>query len=131
MVKNLFLIAIAALLFCSCNKIIKPEELHGKWKYIKVGNPHIASDSVSSSQLEMDEPYIVFSKNDSMMIWWGGRVLSHGTYKLDGATIHVKEVLDSVKKTRDFNFYILKLEGKDLEFETTGNDGTRVTAVKQ
>jgi len=65
-----------------------------------------------------------------MMIWWGGKVLSHGTYKLDGGTIHVKEILDSAK-TRDFNFYILKLEGKTLEFETIGNDGSKVVAVKQ
>ena len=131
MIRNLFLIAVAALLLYSCNKPIKPEDLYGKWKYIKVGNPHVVSDSVSSSELEMEQPYIVFSKNDSMMIWWGGKTLSHGTYKLDGATIHVKEVIDSTNKTRDFNFYILKLEGKELKFETTGNDGTRVTALKQ
>ena len=131
MTRNILLTAIAALLLCSCVKIVKKDELLGKWKYLKVGNPHIRSDSISESQLAMDAPYIVFSKNDSMMIWWGGKVLTHGTYKLDGATIHIKEVLDSAKKTRDFNFYILKLEGKDMEFETIGNDGTKVTAVKE
>lgn len=130
MIKNILLTAIAALMLSSCIKYVKREDLYGKWKYIKVGNPHVESDSVSSAQLEMEEPCIMFSKNDSMMIWWGGKVLSHGTYKLDGETIHVKEVLDSAK-TRNFNFYILKLEGKNLEFETIGNDGTRVVAVKQ
>ena len=131
MTRNILLTAIVALLLASCVKIVKKEEIVGKWKYLKVGNPHISSDSISESQLEMDAPYIVFSKNDSMMIWWGGKVLSHGSYKLDGATIHVKEVIDSTQKTRDFNFYILKLEGKDMEFETIGNDGTKVTAVKE
>jgi len=126
------IIVIALFVLSSCRqKPIQREALLGKWKYVKVENPNShPPDSVSASELEMESPYIKFSKNDSMMIWWGGKVLSHGTYKLDGSNIQVKEILDG-GKTRSFPFFVSKLTDKDLVFETSGEDGTKVTAVKQ
>lgn len=122
-------IALAAL--ASCHSAIKPGALYGKWKYVKVENPRSnPPDSVSAIELQIESPYIRFSKNDSMMIWWGNRVLAHGTYKLDGDNIRIKEILDS-GKTRSYPFYISKLTAKDLVFETTGDNGTKVTAVKE
>ncbi len=123
---------IALLILSSCKqKPIQREALLGKWKYVKVENPNShPPDSVSATELEIESPYIKFSKNDSMMIWWGGKVLSHGTYKLDGSNIQVKEVLDG-GKTRNFPFFVSKLTDKDLIFETSGEEGTKVTAVKQ
>jgi hypothetical protein len=133
MIKTKLLIVIIALFgLSSCRqKPIQREALLGKWKYVKVENPNSHPlDSVSASELEMESPYIKFSKNDSMMIWWGGKVLSHGTFKLDGSNIQVREILDG-GKTRSFPFFVSKLTDKDLVFETSGEDGTKVTAVKQ
>ena len=128
---KLLVVVIALLIFSSCKpKPIQREALLGKWRYVKVENPNShPPDSVSATELEMESPYIKFSKNDSMMIWWGGKVLSHGTYKLDGSNIQVREILDS-GKTRNFPFFVSKLTDKDLIFETSGEEGTKVTAVR-
>ena len=128
---NLLATAIALLLFSSCKTPIKPEAIYGKWKYIKVENPNSHPvDSVSSTELQIQKPHIIFAKNDSMQIWWGGGLLSHGTFKVDGENIRVKELLAD-SKTRDFVFHIITLTDKDLKFETSGEEGSRVTAVKE
>jgi len=122
---------IALLLFSSCQTAIKPEALYGKWKYIKVENPNShLPDSVKSAELEIEKPYIQFLKNDSLLICWGGKVLSHGTFRLDGSNIRFKEILTD-GKTREFPFWVSKLTDKDLIFETSGEDGSKVTAVKE
>jgi hypothetical protein len=128
---NLLTALLALLIFSSCQTAIKPEALYGKWKYIKVENPNSHPvDSVSSTELATEAPYIQFSKNDSLVIWWGGKVLSHGTFQLDGSNIRVKEILAD-GKTREFPFYVSKLTEKDLIFSTSGEDGSKVTAVKE
>lgn len=128
---NLITGVIALALFASCQSNIKKDALYGKWKYIKVENPNShPPDSVKSSELEMEQPYIQFSKKDSLMIWWGGKVLSHGTFRLDGSNIRFKEILAG-GKTREFPFWVSKLTDKDLIFETSGEDGSKVTAVKE
>ncbi|MDB5135707.1 MAG: hypothetical protein JWP37_2310 [Mucilaginibacter sp.] len=128
---NLLNALLALFIFSSCQTAIKPEALYGKWKYVKVENPNSHPiDSVSSTELAMEVPYIQFSKNDSLVIWWGGKVLSHGTFHLDGSNIRVKEILAD-GKTREFPFYVSKLTEKDLIFSTSGEDGSKVTAVKE
>jgi hypothetical protein len=131
-IKNkLFAGAFALLLFVSCHSAIKPEAIYGKWKYVKVENPNShPPDSVSSTELAQNSPYIQFSKNDSLLIYWGGKVLSHGTFRLDGSNIHFKEILAD-GKTREFPFWVSKLTDNDLVFETTGEDGSKVTALKE
>jgi len=131
-VKNKFIGGIILLaFFASCQSAIKPDILYGKWKYVKIENTSVRSTSnVTSEQLEAETPYIQFSKNDSLLIWWGGKVLSHGSYKIDGDKILVKEILAD-GKTREFPFIVSKLDDKNLIFETTGDDGARVTAVKE
>jgi len=131
-IKNKLIAGAAALaLFASCKNTIQPDALYGKWKYVKIENTSVSSTSnVTSEQLESEEPYIQFSKNDSLLIWWGGKVLSHGSYKIDGDKIQVKEILAD-RKTREFPFIVSKLDDKNLIFETTGDDGAKVTAVKE
>lgn len=128
---KLIISVTATVLIASCKTAIKPGELYGKWKYTKIENTDIRSThTVTSEELEAESPYIQFSKNDSLLIWWGGKVLSHGSYKLDGNNILVKEILEN-GKTRQFPFVVSKLDDKSLIFETTGDDGARVTAVKE
>ena len=119
------------LFFSTCKSAIKPEELYGKWKYIKVENPHATPpDSVSSAELGIQVPYIQFDNNNKLVIMWGGKVLSHGTFLTEGQKIIVKEELPD-GKTRVFPFWVSKLTNRDLVFETGGKDGSRVTAIKE
>jgi len=130
-VKNTFIAGVVLLsLFASCQLSIKPETLYGKWKYVKIENNSVANTTnVTSEQLEAESPYIKFSK-DSLLIWWGGQVLTHGTYKIDGDKIQFKEI-QAGGKIREFPFIVSKLDDKNLVFETKGDDGSKVTAVKQ
>jgi len=131
-IKNRLIAGVTMLaLFASCQSAIKPDALYGKWKYVKIENTSVRSTNVvTPEQLEAESPYIQFSKNDSALIWWGGKVLTHGSYKIDGNNIQFKEILPD-GKTREFPFIVSKLDDKNLIFETTGDDGAKVTAVKE
>jgi hypothetical protein len=123
-------ILLLLFLFASCKSSINPEDLYGKWKYIKVENPNAnPPDSVASSDLQAQEPYIQFTKNKDLVIIWGGKVLSHGKFKTDGHNIRYTENLGD-GKTREFPFWVSKLTDEELIFETKGQDGSRVTAVR-
>jgi hypothetical protein len=131
MIKQLlYIITVVLLFFASCKSSINPEDLYGKWKYIKVENPNAnPPDSVSSSDLQAQAPYIQFTKNNDPVIMWGGKVLSHGKFKTDGKNIRYTETLPD-GKTREFPFWVMKLTDKEIVFETMGQDGSRVTAVR-
>ncbi|MDB5003089.1 MAG: hypothetical protein JWQ34_1314 [Mucilaginibacter sp.] len=119
------------LSFAACKPAVSPESLYGKWKYIKVRHPNSDSrDSVSTTTLQLEKPYIEFTNTDSLIINWDGWVLSHGTFKIDGRNIQYKEILAD-GKTREFPFYIEDLQDKQLIFSTKGTDGSEVTAAKQ
>ena len=129
--KNTFIASIMLLsLLTSCQLSIKPEMLYGKWKYVKIENNSVANTTnVTPEQLEAESPYIKFPK-DSLLIWWGGKVLSHGRYKIDGDKIQFKEILEG-GKIREFPFIVSQLDDKNLVFNTEGDDGAKVTAVKE
>ncbi len=133
MIYRTILFACATLLlFASCKQKIKlsPAQLYGKWNYIKVESPNAhPPDSVKSDELKTEKPYLLVSK-DSLQLWWGGGILSHGTYTLAGDSIVYKEILPG-GQTRVFPFIVSKLTDKDIIFETTGEDGSFVTAVKE
>lgn len=129
--KSLLIVTIAVALISSCKQkiTVNANQLYGKWKYVKVENPNAhPPDSVKSEELQIQKPYILFS-NDSLQMWWGGGILSRGSYKVSGDSIHYKEILPD-GKTREFPLIVTKLEGKTLVFQTSGEDGSEVTAVK-
>jgi hypothetical protein len=102
---------------------MKPENLYGKWKYTRVLNPNAnPPDSVSAYDLSEQTPYIQFSKNNDLVIYWGSKILSHGKFSIDGKNIRYKETLPG-SITREFPFYVSKLTDKDIIFETLGEDG--------
>jgi len=110
---------------------MKPADLYGTWKYIKVENPNeTPPDSVGHEALLEANPSINFTSQDSLIIVWDGKVLSHGKFTLNGSNIQYREDLPG-GKSRSFPFYVSKITDKDLVFETLGEQGTRVTAVKK
>ncbi|MDF3079363.1 MAG: hypothetical protein K0S09_3252 [Sphingobacteriaceae bacterium] len=130
-VYRIALLTVVAALFTACGVSLKPEELYGKWKYVKVEKlntnpPELLPDYELSSQ----SPYIEFSKDSNLKIVWGGDILSSGTFRIDGNKIMFKEDLPG-GKTREFPFLVSSLEGRNIVFETTTQGGSRVTAIKE
>jgi hypothetical protein len=125
-----FLAAII-LFFTACQPGITPEKLYGEWKYVKIENPGANPPSTEPDwKLKIENPSIVFSKNNELTIWWQGKILSHGTFRVDVKNILYNETLADGRK-REFPFYVSKLTDKEIVFETLSAEGSRVTAVKQ
>jgi hypothetical protein len=119
------------LCFAACKPSATPGQLYGKWNYIRVRNPLAdPPDSVGRETLVSEKPFIEFTKQDSLIINWDGKALSHGTFKIDGRNIQFKEILAG-GQTREFPFYIESFSDKQIIFSTKGKDGSEVTAVKQ
>ena len=125
-----YLSIIVLFLISGCKTPVNPADLYGKWKYIRVEHPSDPSDSVRAAELAYRAPYIQFSADNKMLIMWGGKVLSHGTFTIEGQNIQIKEELPD-GKTRDFPFWVIKLTDKEIVFETKGDDKSTVTAVKE
>ncbi len=127
---RLFILALIMTL-AACKPSLTSEKLYGTWKYTKLENPHANPPSTEPDwKLKMEDPSIVFSNDNKMVIWWEKKVLAKGTFKVDGEKILVNETLPD-GNTHEFPFYVLKFDEKEIVFETLGTDGTRVTAVKQ
>ena len=126
----LIILSIVCCLF-GCKPSITPGELYGKWKYLKVEQPYAhPPDSVNSTDLAYQKPYIQFSTDNTLLIMWNGKVLSHGKFVTDGRNIIYTETLTD-GTTRKFPFWVSDLTDKNIVFETKGEDGSRVTAVKE
>ena len=123
----LYLTPLFILSFTSCKSTISADDLYGKWKYIKVAHPHAdPPDSVRKEDIAYYAPYIQFSANNTLIIMWGGKVLSHGKFSIDGHNINYTESLPD-GSTRKFPFWISELTDKEIIFETKGDEGSRVT----
>lgn len=125
------LISCFAVLVClvSCTSSIKPEDLYGEWKYVKILDVHNPAESTSEEEISAQSPSILFTKNNDLVIMWGGKQLSHGKFHLDGKMIQYNESLPG-GKTREFPFLVSILTESELVFETMGVDATRVTAKR-
>jgi hypothetical protein len=123
---------ILLVFLASCKPAIKPGDLYGKWNYIKVEHPDAnPPDSLRKAELDYNKPSIQFTNNKQVIMIWGGKVLSHGTFTTDGQSIKIKEELPDGTK-REFPFWVMSLTEKQIVFETTnGADKSRVTAVKE
>ena len=131
MKKYLFISLLLPLLFlASCKSAIKPEDLYGKWKYIKIEHPDSGDPGTPADVLQSESAAIEFLKNNEYNIMWGGKVLSHGTFTTDGMNINIKEKLPD-GTARAFSFWVSELTDKEIVFETTGKDGSKVTAVRE
>lgn len=120
--------AMLPLLSVSCTEKISTEDLYGRWNYMKVQNFNPV-DSLSSAEIQREKPSIIFSADSNLVIEWGGKKLSYGTYRMDGKMIRYTETLEGGRK-RSFPFLIKELDGNNLVFETMEQNPTRVTAVR-
>jgi len=114
----------------SCKSAIKPEELYGKWKYIRIEHPNDPLDVIKDADVAAHSPYVQFTKDSALLIMWDGKVLSHGKFIIDGYNINYTESLPD-STTRQFPFWVSKLTDRDLIFETKGQNASRVTAVRE
>jgi hypothetical protein len=126
----LFFALTAAILFSSCVPSVDPEELYGQWNYIKVedlkGYP---PEVMPAEQLAEQKPSIRFSTDHKLVITWGGKTLSQGTFRISGMQIMYKEKMPD-GKIREFPFLVNELDDNQIVFQTLGDDPSRVTATR-
>jgi hypothetical protein len=126
-----FIVLLLISAFCSCKSSINAADLYGKWKYVKDEQPHSNFPSTTSAgELKAANAYIQFSKDSSLAMFWGGKEISHGKFSIDGYNIRYTESLPG-GTTRQFPFWVMKLTNQEIVFETSGEDGTRITAEKE
>ena len=125
----IFFIIVLLIVFSSCSNAIDADELYGRWDYVAVENFN-PPDSLTREELIAQAPAILFSKDNKLVIEWGGKQLSHGTYRLDGKMIRYTEFLEGGGK-REFPFLIKELGDKELLFQTMEQNYTRVKAKKR
>ena len=130
MLKNIIAFLIAITFFASCTKSVKPEELYGEWKYIKVESPRQNPPYVMpEEEVKAENPSIKFTKNNDLVIMWGGKRLSNGKFRMEDRMIRYKENLEG-GTTREFPFLIKEITNDKLVFETMSQDLTRITAIR-
>lgn len=120
--------SIGLILFSSCSNTIKPEDLYGRWNYIKVENSN-PQDTLPDGELELQSPAIIFNDKQDLIIVWGGKKLSSGKFRMEGKMIRYTEDLPG-GQNREFPFLIKSLNEKELVFQTMEQSVTTVTARK-
>ena len=123
------IIPLIFLFLSSCSNSIAPEDLYGRWEYIMVTNSN-PEESLTAGEIRQQSPSITFSKNQELVIEWGGKRLSYGKFRMEGRMIRYTETLDD-NKTREFPFLITKLTDSELVFQTMEQKFTTVTAEKK
>ncbi len=121
--------SIFLIFFSSCSNSVKPDELYGRWNYVKVHNTNL-QDSLPEGELEHQSPAIIFDKNNALIIEWGGKKLSSGKFRMDGKMIRYTEDLPGNQK-REFPFLIKSLSKTELIFQTMEKNSTTVTARRE
>ena len=127
-----FFLNVCAVVFfvsTSCSNTIKPEELYGRWNYVKVDNTN-PQDTLPDGELELQSPAIIFNEKQDLIIEWGGKKLSSGKFRMEGKMIRYTEDLPGGQK-REFPFLIKSLNDKELVFQTMEQNFTTVTALKE
>ncbi len=130
MFRYFFFILLASVVLSSCSSPVKDEDFHGRWKYLEVSNPEQVPLHVQrGEELAHLDPSISFSPKGELVMNWGGKVLSHGTYTIEYPNIVYTEALDK-GKSRVIRFLIKKFESDTLVFQTGEADPVRVKAVR-
>ncbi|WP_026898283.1 hypothetical protein [Daejeonella oryzae] len=124
------LFSLFTLILSSCNSI-NADKLYGEWKYVEIKNLDVNDqENISADELQFQNPSISFYSPNKLSITWGGKILSHGTFKMENQMIRYTELLED-GRTRDFPFLIKELTDTVLIFETMMANGTRIKAIKK
>ena len=126
---NNFFIIVFVIVLGSCSNAIYSDELYGIWNYIAVENFN-PPDSLTSEELIIQAPVIIFSTGNKLEIVWGGKQLSNGIYRMEGKMIRYTEFLEEGRK-REFPFLIKELGEDELVFQTMEQNYTLVKAKKR
>jgi hypothetical protein len=125
----LFLFLYVAI--TGCRPSISPDQLYGKWNYTRLENPNANPPFATPAvKLQYNHPSIEFIQQNQLIMKWKDTVLSQGKFKTQGHNIVYTEMLPD-GKTRTFPFVVTKLTDKEITFETSGDEGTSVTAVRE
>ena len=124
-----FSLVVMLFVTTSCSKSIEVDDLYGRWNYVSV-NSYNPPDSLTKQELTLQSPAIIFSAGNKLQIEWGGKQLSHGTFKMDGKMIRYTETLEGGRQ-REFPFLIKELSDNILVFETMEQSYTNVKAIKK
>ncbi|AYL94082.1 hypothetical protein [Mucilaginibacter celer] len=128
--QSLLLFAVLLMFLTSCGPNVSVSTLTGKWKYIKIEHPNASPpDTVKKAELDQAVPYIQFTPEMKYLIVWENKFLSHGSFTLNGKNLNVTEKLPD-GKTRDFVFTVSELTDSKIVFESSGPDGSKVTALR-
>ena len=120
-----------SVLIPGCSRSVDQMNLIGKWDYVRIENLNAQSeDSTTAEDLKIAKPYIQFTAENKVQIIWDGKVLSSGTYRLDGQMIRYQENLPGGRQ-REFPFLVNSLSEEKIVFQTMSNENTRVTALKR
>jgi hypothetical protein len=116
-------------LLIACKGNVNQQDLFGKWNYISYEYQN-KSLNKPYANIALQTPFIVFNKDGSAAIYSSGKVLSKGSYQLDGKIIKYTEVLPDGQK-RKIPFLIKELNDKQLIFQTMDAEVKIITAAKE
>lgn len=115
---------------CSCGSPMAESDLHGRWKYLEVSNPEQRPVHVQrGEELEAQDPSVTFSEDGRLLMIWGGKTLSQGTFKVEFPNIVYQEKMPD-GKSRIIRFLVKKFEKDTLVFQTQEADPVRVKAIR-
>jgi len=103
-------IVLLLLFLASCKPAIKPEDLYGKWKYIKIEMPTAPQDTI------LVKSYLLAT--------------FHGSFTIDKYNINVSGHYNDGSATK-LLFWVMKLTNKEIVFKILGERPWVVTAIKQ
>ncbi len=113
----------------ACSGSFKEEQLYGKWKYSKVVFTNRSpKDSLTTDEIKFQNADIEFNTDGKAKITSSGKIISSGTYFLDGKIIRYKERLQSGE--REIPFLIKMLNDNQIIFETMEQDVKQIVANK-
>lgn len=119
-----------SLFFNACSGAVSADQLYGEWKYIKVESPNQRPPySMPEEEIRADNPSIRFTKQNDLIIFWGGKILSNGKFRMEHDMIRYKENLEG-GLSREFPFIIREISKDKIVFETMSNDISRITAIR-
>lgn len=121
------LVPVLVLLLFGCKQSPDVERLYGKWYYTSLKSTDSSADNPRPEELEINKPYIELIRPDSLLIMWGGLIVTSGHFKMEGEDI-VYTGKAPGGKDRTFPFRVVSYTDKELVFRTLGKGSYVVTA---